>query len=404
MKIDIDDIKASPTELDYVEEVEDANERLRRGAGSTASAAGWTCTWRTTKSGLDIFFDGTVRGSVRATCARCLSEYDLPLDDRFSLVLAPRSADVTKARLTDDLELSTYEGDEIDLAPLVHERGHPGPAHHSTLHRRLPWTLSRCGADLNAGPCGCRRRPPIRGLRRCAPCRAARESRRKRRPSWPFPSAAPRRANATSAARTTRSPPRTSSPARSAASRRSVTARAPTAARIAGARSSRRPRVEIPAPVAVCLLPGQGSQRVGMGRDLADSFPVARRVFEEADDRLGLALSRLCFEGPEDVLVMTEHAQPAILAASVAAFRVLEETAGLRPSPSRAQPRRVVGARRRRRARAGGRRGRRARRGRLMQEAVPAGEGGWRRSWAPSAEVERLCDGCARERCCRRPT
>ena len=69
-----------------------------------------------------------------------------------------------------------------------------------------------------------------------------------------------------------------------------------------------------------------------MGRDLADSFPVARRVFEEADDRLGLPLSRLCFEGPEDALVMTEHAQPAILAVSVAAFRVLEETAGLRPA------------------------------------------------------------------------
>jgi [acyl-carrier-protein] S-malonyltransferase len=68
-----------------------------------------------------------------------------------------------------------------------------------------------------------------------------------------------------------------------------------------------------------------------MGRDLADAFPVARRVFEEVDDRLEFALSRLCFEGPEDVLALTEHAQPAILAASVAAFRVLVETAGFAP-------------------------------------------------------------------------
>jgi [acyl-carrier-protein] S-malonyltransferase len=68
-----------------------------------------------------------------------------------------------------------------------------------------------------------------------------------------------------------------------------------------------------------------------MGRDLAESFACARAVFDEVDDRLGFALSRLCFEGPADTLALTEHAQPAILAASVAAFRVLEETAGLKP-------------------------------------------------------------------------
>jgi [acyl-carrier-protein] S-malonyltransferase len=69
-----------------------------------------------------------------------------------------------------------------------------------------------------------------------------------------------------------------------------------------------------------------------MGRDLAAAFPVARRTFEEADDRLGTSLSGLCFEGPEETLRLTEHAQPAILAASVAAARVLEETTGLRPA------------------------------------------------------------------------
>lgn len=68
-----------------------------------------------------------------------------------------------------------------------------------------------------------------------------------------------------------------------------------------------------------------------MGRDLADAFPVARRAFEEVDERLQFSLSRLCFEGPEDVLALTEHAQPAILTASVAAFRVLVETAGFAP-------------------------------------------------------------------------
>jgi len=69
-----------------------------------------------------------------------------------------------------------------------------------------------------------------------------------------------------------------------------------------------------------------------MGRDLAAAFPAARQTFEEADDRLGTALTRLCFEGPEETLRLTEHAQPAILTASVAAYRVLEATAGLRPA------------------------------------------------------------------------
>ena len=68
-----------------------------------------------------------------------------------------------------------------------------------------------------------------------------------------------------------------------------------------------------------------------MGRDLAESFACARAVFDEVDDRLGYGVSRLCFEGPAETLALTEHAQPAILAASVAAFRVLEETVGLKP-------------------------------------------------------------------------
>ncbi|HJQ83419.1 MAG TPA: acyltransferase domain-containing protein, partial [Candidatus Binatia bacterium] len=80
------------------------------------------------------------------------------------------------------------------------------------------------------------------------------------------------------------------------------------------------------------MFPGQGSQKVGMGRDLAAAFPVARRTFEEADDRLGMPLARLCFEGPEATLRLTEHAQPAILAASVAAYRVIVETTRLRPA------------------------------------------------------------------------
>jgi [acyl-carrier-protein] S-malonyltransferase len=72
------------------------------------------------------------------------------------------------------------------------------------------------------------------------------------------------------------------------------------------------------------LFPGQGSQAVGMGKELADKYPAARQVFEEADNALGYSLSTLCFEGPEEQLRLTEITQPAILTASVAALRVLE--------------------------------------------------------------------------------
>ena len=73
------------------------------------------------------------------------------------------------------------------------------------------------------------------------------------------------------------------------------------------------------------VFPGQGSQAPGMGKDLAEKFPVARQVFEEADDALGFAISRLCFEGPAEDLQLTENTQPAILTVSVAAFRAMKE-------------------------------------------------------------------------------
>ena len=79
------------------------------------------------------------------------------------------------------------------------------------------------------------------------------------------------------------------------------------------------------------MFPGQGSQQVGMGRELAAMYPVARETFDEADDALGYKLSQLCFEGPEDQLKLTEITQPAILTAAVAAWRVLQSQ-GMSPA------------------------------------------------------------------------
>jgi [acyl-carrier-protein] S-malonyltransferase len=123
------------------------------------------------------------------------------------------------------------------------------------------------------------------------------------------------------------------------------------------------------------LFPGQGSQFTGMGKALADEFPEAARVFEEADDALGFSLSKLCFEGPEDQLKLTENTQPALVTVSVAAYTVLA-TRGLTPDfvagHSLGEYSALVAA---------GSLGftdavRLVRnRGRYMQEAVPAGEG-----------------------------
>ena len=123
------------------------------------------------------------------------------------------------------------------------------------------------------------------------------------------------------------------------------------------------------------LFPGQGSQFAGMGKSLAEQFPAARRVFEEADEALGFSLSTLCFEGPDADLKLTENTQPAILTASCAAHAVLKEE-GIAPDyvagHSLGEYSALVAAGALRFADAV----RLVRnRGRYMQEAVPAGQG-----------------------------
>lgn len=145
------------------------------------------------------------------------------------------------------------------------------------------------------------------------------------------------------------------------------------------------------------VFPGQGSQYAGMGRDVAERYPTARRVFDEIDAALGFSISQLCFEGPEELLKLTENTQPAILAVSAALHAVLEEhgatrrdlvaghslgeysaivsVGGLTPAEAAV----IVRAR-----------------GRFMQEAVPVGTGGMAALIGPSLEdAQAICDEAA---------
>jgi len=149
------------------------------------------------------------------------------------------------------------------------------------------------------------------------------------------------------------------------------------------------------------MFPGQGSQQVGMGRELAAMYPVAQETFNEADAALGYGLSQLCFEGPEDQLKLTEITQPAILTASVAAWRVLQSQ-GITPSYvvghslgeysanvaagtlSFADAVRTV-----------------RNRGKYMQEAVPVGVGAMAAILAlPAEQVEQVCAESAQGEVC----
>jgi len=141
------------------------------------------------------------------------------------------------------------------------------------------------------------------------------------------------------------------------------------------------------------IFPGQGSQYAGMGKDVAEAFPSARRVFDEIDATLGFSLSRLCFEGPDDQLRLTENTQPAMLAVSSAIHAVLEERGATRrdvvAGHSLGEYSAIVSV--------GGLTPAEAAqlvrmRGRFMQEAVPVGTGGMAALIGPTIEeVSSIC-------------
>jgi len=149
------------------------------------------------------------------------------------------------------------------------------------------------------------------------------------------------------------------------------------------------------------LFPGQGSQSVGMGKELAARHPIARHTFDQADAALGFKLSELCFEGPEEKLKLTEITQPAILTVSVAACRVLREK-GIHPAYAAGHSLGEYSAH----VAAGTLNFEDAlrtvsRRGRYMQEAVPVGQGAMAAILGmPLAELSKVCAEAAQGEVC----
>src|SRR5258708_22419154 len=145
------------------------------------------------------------------------------------------------------------------------------------------------------------------------------------------------------------------------------------------------------------VFPGQGSQYAGMGKDVYDAYPVARRVFQEIDDALGYSISQLCFSGPEDQLKLTENTQPAILAVSAAIHAVLEDLGAIRrdlvAGHSLGEYSAIVSV--------GGLTAPQAavivhQRGKFMQEAVPVGTGAMAALIGPTADEARaICEEAA---------
>ena len=142
------------------------------------------------------------------------------------------------------------------------------------------------------------------------------------------------------------------------------------------------------------IFPGQGSQYVGMGKELFENFSVAKQIFQEADDTLHFSVSSLCFKGPEDALKLTENTQPAILTTSIGALKVLEAERGMTPQFTAGHSLGEYSALVASGALAFSEAVKTVRlRGKFMQEAVPVGEGAMAAVLGMEREqIEKLCE------------
>lgn len=158
MRLLVEDIKTSPTEICFNEAVESLNRILQEGGSADfrlpVPPHARVTHWR---SGATLFFVGTIQGEVTAQCARCLEEYSLPLARHFSVALTPYVEEEREKELSqDELEFSFYTGDEIDLSALVQEQILLTLPSRPLCREDCQGLCAQCGTNLNLQLCECR--------------------------------------------------------------------------------------------------------------------------------------------------------------------------------------------------------------------------------------------------------
>ena len=158
MKLRIDDITADGREVSFTEPEQDLNRTLRRGTlHEYFVKAPLRVSLSYYRAGSEIFVSGTLDAATTAACSRCAEEFDLPSHRLFRYVLAPAAMNGGNdfALRAEDLEFSFYQGDEIDLAPLIREQALLALAERPLCREECRGLCPQCGANLNHGGCGC---------------------------------------------------------------------------------------------------------------------------------------------------------------------------------------------------------------------------------------------------------
>lgn len=157
MKILVDSITEDRRELTFAEGAEDLNARFRQGTHDWEADTALDVDLSHYRAGDDLVFTGRIRGRLRGTCARCAEDFLCPLDAPFDLVLTPRLPQAAEdgALSADDVALGFYEGEEVDLGPLVCEQTLLALPTRPLCREDCRGLCPQCGANLNSNPCTC---------------------------------------------------------------------------------------------------------------------------------------------------------------------------------------------------------------------------------------------------------
>jgi DUF177 domain-containing protein len=158
VKLRIDDITAEGREVSFAEPEQEINRTLARGLSHEYFIkAPLQVSLSYYRAGTEIFLSGTLEATTTASCSRCAEEFDLPSHRSFRYVLAPKvmSGDNDFALKAEDLEFSFYQGDEVDLTPLIREQALLALAERPLCREECRGLCPQCGANLNQGDCGC---------------------------------------------------------------------------------------------------------------------------------------------------------------------------------------------------------------------------------------------------------